>query len=163
MRALCAVLLTGLLFSCGCGGGEFPTAATSGVVMCDGAPVAHAMVFLEPVATGNSALVGKQGLATTDANGRFVISTYGDGDGAVVGEHRVRVGPPNPDQHAAFSCNCELNPEVDVQQVKVAKGSKNEFEIVLRKATTKRKPTLDELEAIEDAAEEARRAKPQTP
>ena len=54
----------------------------------------HVMVFFEPLQEGKSALVGKQGIAFAEEDGTFVISTYGTGDGAVVGKHRVRVGPP---------------------------------------------------------------------
>lgn len=118
----------------GCGrSGEFGTAKTTGVVLCDGKPVAGAMVYFEPIAsTGTkSALVGKQGFSYTDAEGRFNISTYnpGKGDGAVVGLHRVRVG------RGKAQCDCAMNDEVDIMQVEVKQGEPNEFELTLKKAT----------------------------
>lgn len=134
--SLLLVLGGGLL---GCGRqGEFPVAPTKGVVLCEGKPVPYVMVFFEPLASGesgSSALVGKQGFAVADAEGRFVISTYRDGDGAVVGKHRVRVGPPHPEDHPRFSCPCVLNSEVDVMEVEVVKGKVNEFQVVLARRT----------------------------
>jgi hypothetical protein len=130
----------------GCGGeGDFPTAAASGRVMCEGQAVPHVMVFFEPLQTGKAALVGKQGFAIADANGQFTISTYGDKDGAVVGRHRVRVGPPHSEDHPGFKCVCVLNPEVDVAEVEVKEGEKNEFELVLKKRTAQDpKPLRDD-------------------
>ena len=131
------LLLGGLVIGC-VRQGEFPVAPTKGVVLCEGKPVPHVMVFFEPLATGgagSSALVGKQGFAIADDQGRFVISTYREQDGAVVGKHRVRVGPPHPEDHPRFSCPCVLNPEVDVMEVEVVKGKVNEFQVVLARPT----------------------------
>jgi hypothetical protein len=120
----------------GCGTGEnFPTAPTSGRVICEGKPVPHVMVFFEPLETGKSAIVGRSGFAIADQDGKFVLSSYGDKDGAVIGTHRVRVGPPRPEDAPNFKCDCYLNSEVDlIEQVEVKKG-KNEFELVLKKKT----------------------------
>jgi hypothetical protein len=118
----------------GCSGGDFPTARTTGRVVCEGQPVPHVMVFFEPMQSGKSALVGKQGFARAEADGTFSLSTYGENDGAVIGHHRVRVGPPRGDEFPNFKCACYLNPEVDIMEVDVKKG-KNEFEIVLKKKT----------------------------
>ncbi|MGE0760891.1 MAG: hypothetical protein AB7O38_28025 [Pirellulaceae bacterium] len=115
----------------------------------------HAMVFFEPLATGNSALAGKQGTAVADDSGKFVISTYGEQDGAVIGKHRVRVSAPNRDMHPDFACDCELNAEKDVMEVEVKKGEKNEFEVVLQKKAPRAKPSLEELEAQEEARQAA--------
>jgi hypothetical protein len=131
------LMLSGLALGCS-RQGEFPVAPTKGVVLCDGKPVPHVMVFFEPLAggdPGSTALVGKQGFAFADDQGRFVISTYGKQDGAVVGRHRVRVGPPHPEDHPRFSCPCVLNPEVDVMEVEVVKGKVNEFQVVLARRT----------------------------
>ena len=88
-------LVVGLVFTVGCGsGGDFPVAPVSGRVLCDGQPVPHAIVFFEPLQSGDSALAGKQGIARAKEDGTFVISTYGTEDGAVVGKHRVRVARP---------------------------------------------------------------------
>jgi len=117
----------------GCGGGDFSTASTSGRVVCEGQPVPHATVIFEPLATGKSALTGKQGIGETDDNGEFQLSTYGTRDGAVVGKHRVRVAPPDRDSYPDLKCECDLNPEVDVMQAEVRAGESNRFEISLKR------------------------------
>jgi hypothetical protein len=126
----------GLLLLVGCGaGGDFPVAPTRGKVTCEGQPVPHVMVFFEPLQEGKSALVGKQGFALAGEDGTFVISTYGKGDGAVIGKHRVRVGPPSSESFPNYKCACVLNSEVDVLQVEIKKGETNEVELKLKKKT----------------------------
>jgi hypothetical protein len=137
------LLLPVFLSGCG-GGGDFPTAPTTGRVICEGQPVPHVMVFFEPMQTGKKALVGKQGFAIADKDGKFSISTYGTHDGAVVGHHRVRVGPPHPEDHPGFKCACYLNSEVDIMEVDIKKGEKNNFELVLKKKTGREPPPLKE-------------------
>jgi hypothetical protein len=93
------------------------------------------MVFFEPLQTGKEALVGKQGFAIAQPDGTFSISTYGEQDGAVIGRHRVRVGPPHAEDHPGYKCPCVLNSEVDVMEVEVKQGGPNEFELKLKKRT----------------------------
>lgn len=146
-----AALLLSALFAplAGCGGGleEFPVAETTGTVTCDGAPVQYALVFFEPLKTGGSAVVGKQGVAVTDENGRFSISTYGEKDGAVVGQHRVRVGAP---ERAGWSCNCETNSEVDLMQVSISDGGENSFELELPPQKRRRRGEASSVDPDED-------------
>lgn len=146
VRSVLFPLLTlGLAVWLGCGtGGEFPTAATTGRVLCEGQPVPSVLVFFEPLQSGKSALVGKQGIGYADADGKFVVSTYGENDGAVIGRHRVRVGPPRGGEPPGFKCDCVLNSEVDVTEVEVKKGEKNDFELVLKKKTGREPKPLPE-------------------
>jgi hypothetical protein len=124
----------------GCGpGGDFPTAPTRGRVVCEGKAVPHVMVFFEPLETGKSALVGRSGFAIAKEDGTFELSSYGDKDGAVIGRHRVRVGPPHPEDYPGYKCDCYLNSEVDLMEVDVKPG-KNEFELVLKKKTGREPP-----------------------
>ena len=126
-----ALLITCIALS-GCGGNGFPTAQVTGRVVCEGKAVEGAMVYFEPLkGSGTNGLSGKQGFSYTDADGKFVISTYEPGgqDGAVIGKHRVRVGK------GKAKCNCSMNEEVDLMEVEVKADGKNEFELVLRKAT----------------------------
>jgi hypothetical protein len=121
-----------LIFS-GCNdSSRFPLAKASGVVICEGQPVAHVDLRFSPVRTGNSAISGARAMATTDENGKFVLSTYDSTkkDGAIIGKHEVYVWATpetRSDTPAALSTS-----EV-VTEVEVMKGKKNEFTIELRK------------------------------
>jgi hypothetical protein len=129
-NTLVLLLLATLLL--GCSQGDFPTAKVEGVVLCEGKPVAGAAVYFEPLQTADKKMiVGKQGFAFTDENGKFKISTYfpGQNDGAVVGKHRVRVG------RGDAKCNCSMNDEKDLMQVEVKEGQVNTFELVLEPAS----------------------------
>ena len=89
--------LTSLFFSAsvvlvmsGCGGGAGPDerparVAVSGTVLLEGKAVEGATVTFRSVSKGPGA-IGK-----TDATGRFVLSTYESGDGAVPGKYNVGV------------------------------------------------------------------------
>jgi hypothetical protein len=121
----------------GCGSSDYPTASTSGIVICEGQPVAGAFVYFEPIAEGEDAYVGKGAFARTDEAGRFVLSTYGSDDGAVIGPNRVRVGA------GASKCPCQTDDERDLMQYEVVAG-KNEVEIVLPKADPRKRPRRTE-------------------
>jgi hypothetical protein len=59
----------------GCSKGDFPTAKVEGVVLCEGKPVEAAAVYFEPLqAPGMKMIVGKQGFAFTDKDGKYKIS-----------------------------------------------------------------------------------------
>lgn len=128
---LLLLVLLSIIVSVGCSESSFKTAKTIGIVKCQGQPVEGAMVYFEPMSSGDSALVGKQGFAFTDAEGKFEISTYTPNgkDGAVIGKHRVRVG------RGDAKCNCAMNEEVDLMQVEVKGGQTNEFTLELKVAT----------------------------
>jgi hypothetical protein len=135
-----AVMVVSSALVAGCGpGGDFPTAPTRGRVICEGQPVPHVMVFFEPLETGKSAIVGRSGFAVAKADGTFELSSYGTNDGAVIGRHRVRVGPPHAEDYPQYKCACYLNSEVDLMEVDVKKGQ-NEFELVLKKKTGREPP-----------------------
>jgi hypothetical protein len=81
----------GLLFLIslsGCGGNahRLETVPVSGIVTFDGKPAERLSISFVP-ATGRAA----NGM--TDAEGRFELTTYEKGDGAVPGEHRVTITP----------------------------------------------------------------------
>ncbi len=152
MRFLsCIVFLLGVCVL-GCGGSDFPVAAVSGKVTCEGKPVAYAMVFFEPLKSGESAMTGKQGFADCNENGEFFISTYGSKDGAVVGKHQVHVMPPHAEDHPKVKCPCEFNSKTEKIEVEVKSGQKNEFTFALPVSKKKAPLTQDELEALEEAA-----------
>ncbi len=136
-RLLAPALLFAAVCVAGCSEGikEFPCALTSGIVLCEGQPVREAQVYFSPKMTGKSAEVGKAGFSWTGEDGRFVLSTYGDGDGAVVGPHIVRVTTSSK-----YPCTCVGEETRDLMEVEIKAGEKNEFEVVLPKRTTPERP-----------------------
>lgn len=114
----------------GCGGGDFPTAPTTGVVMCEGKPVPGALVFFEPQLQGENALVGKTGLGVANDEGKFSVKTYGSNDGAVVGMHNVKV-----ERGSGPGCDCAMNQDKIVVEVEVKAGEDNNFTINLPEKT----------------------------
>ncbi|MEM8669398.1 MAG: hypothetical protein AAGG48_17875 [Planctomycetota bacterium] len=152
-RFLCLLSTT---LSCvallGCGEDEFPTAPVTGQILCEGKPVPFAMIYFEPTTTGEEIIVGKPGFDVADAEGRFELSTYTEfgGDGAVIGEHRVRVDAPAPGRNPdGWSCPCMLDSNRDVKIVMVIDGD-NEFTIEL----PKRKPGQQPFVPGEDEDEQ---------
>lgn len=118
----CLVLLSG----CSDGIKTFPCAKASGVVMCEGKPVQEAQVYFSPLMTGQSAEVSKPAFSWTAEDGTFVLSTYGDQDGAVVGKHVVRVTTSSQ-----FPCECVGDETRDLMEVEIKEGEENSFTINL--------------------------------
>lgn len=84
---------TALLLA-GCGGGdEFNTAPVSGKVTFNGKPVTSGTIMLRPISEGDSNITGKGAAAPVQDDGSFVLTTYEQGDGAIVGKHRVSYVP----------------------------------------------------------------------
>src|SRR5690606_7974325 len=75
------------------------TVPAEGIVTFEGAPLEYHQVMLQPA--GHRAAAG-----ISDGSGKFVLGTNGQGDGAVVGTHKVSVvyvGPPNTDPNAGIN------------------------------------------------------------
>lgn len=87
-RAILAAAL--LLAPAGCGPRRPPTVAVAGRVVRGGSPVAGAAVTFAPLAGGRPAT------GVTDAEGRFRLTTFRAGDGAVLGEHVATVYEERP-------------------------------------------------------------------
>ncbi len=90
-----AFLLISALTTLGCGGGgdRYDTVPVSGIVTCNGKPVANGVINFTPMAEqgrseGNR---GRVALSKTDSNGRFKLTTYENEDGAIVGRHTVTI------------------------------------------------------------------------
>ena len=138
MKKYCVLLLA----AAGCGSGleEFPVAETAGVVLCEGKPVPFARVQFNPQARegAKSANIGKPGFAFADAEGKFVLTTYHDGDGAIVGRHVVTAvpDPGNP-------CNCHSDDITPLMEVDVRADQKNAFEVVIPPRAKGQKPAAD--------------------
>jgi len=139
MSRLPVVLLGCLMLSilcccisgCGGSGGKFPLAKAEGVVLCEGNPVPFVTVYFRPVKPPKSQteIIGKQGQAVTGEDGKFSISTYDIGDGAVIAKHDVIV---TASVDTGRDCPADLSTSKVVTTVDVVKG-KNNFKIEVPK------------------------------
>ena len=117
-----------LSFAAGCGGGAFETVPVDGILTCDGKPVANVLVTFTPkggegVDPNNP---GKAAIGKTDAEGRFTLTTYKIGDGAIVGQHTVRVDreydPEAGSDQPEFACSdktTEVTVGSDTDEVRI--------------------------------------------
>jgi len=91
IHASLLALLLGLPLLIGCNQGP-SLAPVHGRLTCNGKPVKEAGVIFSPVpATEGAKESGKPATGSTDADGRFVLTTYKSGDGALVGKHRASI------------------------------------------------------------------------
>ncbi len=80
----------GLVLLPGCGGANI--ASVRGVVTCKGSPVKEAHLTFAPIARSeDDKEPGKPATGFTNAEGVYVLSTYQELDGALIGNHRVTV------------------------------------------------------------------------
>jgi hypothetical protein len=89
-RTLCGLVLVGIALgmTIGCGPPVVVRPATfqvTGTVTLDGSPVEGAAVSFVP-APGGTAAAG-----TTDASGKYTLTTFEGGDGALPGEYSVKI------------------------------------------------------------------------
>ncbi|VTR92986.1 Uncharacterized protein OS=Blastopirellula marina DSM 3645 GN=DSM3645_23456 PE=4 SV=1 [Gemmata massiliana] len=101
-----AALVVAILIGCGSSNGV-PVAKARGTITYKGKPVAKAAVSFIPETPGTV-----PALATTDENGSYTLSTYGNGDGAPVGRCRVAISltgpsPPLPEHLAKAEAAAE--------------------------------------------------------
>lgn len=86
---LLAVVLLVSLLAFGCApqsNGDRPaTYDVTGIVTHNGQPVEGATVSFQPTGTGTAA-IGK-----TDASGKYTLTTFASGDGALPGEYQVKI------------------------------------------------------------------------
>ena len=129
----------------GCGPGHPQTYPVRGkVVFDDGAPLDEGFIGFE--STPASGLpINARGAVGSD--GTFMLSTFGDGDGAVVGKHRVLVRAQRQ-KFDDFEGNWEFIPEPVIHprfesyetsglEFTVAEGD-NEFTVVVQRPPTAR-------------------------
>lgn len=94
MKKLIAFTLSLLvLCSVGCGEKIPPIVEAHGVVKINGQPAGNLSLQFHPVNSQGNIVPGS--LATSDAQGKFVLKTTGDANGAVIGKHRVTVWDNN--------------------------------------------------------------------
>jgi hypothetical protein len=133
------VLLTLGCCLAGCSEVPFPLAKASGICNCEGQPMSGGLLILSPIhdpAThGDTRLVGKPAQGLIQPDGTFVLSTYEDSDGAVIGPHSVYLNlgvleddDPEPP--------CKFAPEDLVIEIK---PGNNQLEINLTKDIPKQR------------------------
>jgi hypothetical protein len=85
------VLSVSLGWLSGCGGGtpgHLPTASVFGRITYQGKPLAQGEITFIPTASGTGV---RAAYGRLDEQGRYCLTTYRDGDGAILGEHRVAI------------------------------------------------------------------------
>lgn len=113
MTRPCVITFLGIAAALsGCGQAEFTVTPLRGTVMCKGRPVAEGLVQFSPVKTG-SPMTGKTGAGEIGADGSFIVTTYSQGDGAVIGKCLITAGPNDPKQ--PWACKLKQPIEFDVQ------------------------------------------------
>lgn len=96
-RVVFSLGLVVLSFSCvGCvgGSGDLSTGSVSGKVTRNGQPVSSGSVMFSPVSSADKKQPGKPGAGDVGTDGSYTLTTYRQGDGAVIGKHRVTYAPP---------------------------------------------------------------------
>lgn len=133
------------LLTVGCSNEQFETAPVSGTVTSGGTPVTAGTIVFNPIAQGTDTMVGKSATGYIE-DGKFVLSTYGNADGAVIGTHSVIVTgketpPADPNEVEWGSApNWGSTTETFV----VSAGADNVFEITLTPPQPKKKRGSDD-------------------
>ncbi len=73
----------------GCRSNQFPVAAVSGTVICDGEPVSSGSITFTPIGEPGALETGKAATGALAQDGSFKLSTFDRFDGAIIGKHRV--------------------------------------------------------------------------
>ena len=93
LRAWVSLSMALLLAGAGCQQAPYDLAPVRGKVSVDGQPLASGRLMFAPISQG-SADAGKPAFGDIQPDGSFVLTTYREGDGAVVGDHWVTLFPP---------------------------------------------------------------------
>lgn len=131
----------------GCGGESFETAKVTGSVECDGKRLTSGRVMFQPIPDGEEK-PGKPAFGDIGLDGTFELSTYVDGDGAVVGKHRVVVYPryaDEDDEQDVKASKIACSGEAPIEYTVVG-GEPNRFVIKLVSAKKKKKRRVREEE-----------------
>ena len=83
-----------------CSKSPYEIADVEGTALCNGKPLTAGFVIFAPVSKNPGSVSEKPGKPATgklDEDGRFILSTFGNEDGAVVGQHTARVSIPSGD------------------------------------------------------------------
>jgi hypothetical protein len=85
-------LVIAAVVQAGCSRGyQLETASVRGTITLDGKPVSAGTVVFTPAR-------GRGATGALSSDGTFVLSTYGNNDGAIVGQNKVVIAPPPEDE-----------------------------------------------------------------
>ncbi len=119
----------------GCHKSPYETAPVRGKVTIDGRPFSQGKVMFAPIAKAGDVNSGKPAFGRLRPDGSFSLTTYHDGDGAVVGEHWVtliRVADPSRPPANTHAAGIATFGRVTVPQKKsVIAGQDNEIDIAI--------------------------------
>lgn len=150
-------VVLGSLAAGGCGRqGVPPMAPVRGQATLDGTPLAKGIVMFHPDRT--KGLKGRMAVAVIGPDGRFELSSFDPGDGAIVGPHAVAVvcetDPPTMEQakmspppviRSLIPTRYNL-PDTSGLQFDVKPGKGNEVLLELRKTAVDDYPTTSKPE-----------------
>jgi hypothetical protein len=77
--------------SSGCGKSTYDIAPVRGTVTIDGRPFTQGKVQFAPKSAAGEPNAGKPAFGLLQPDGSFVLGTYGESDGAVIGTHSVTI------------------------------------------------------------------------
>jgi hypothetical protein len=91
LRLGIAFSLTSAVALAGCTKSPYELAPVQGRVTIDGVPLTQGKVMFAPTARGDNVNPGKPAFGAIGPDGHFTLTTFKEGDGAVVGVHWVTV------------------------------------------------------------------------
>jgi hypothetical protein len=131
-----AIVLFALAVSAGCSKSPHDVAPVRGTVTIDGKPLAVGRVMFAPASKGDGLNAGKPALGPIQSDGSYVLGTYGEDDGAVVGEHTITIlGPRKKSPLATPVSVLPSGPKFDrltvPRRFTVVAGQENQIDIAL--------------------------------
>lgn len=129
-RAMAAAFCVGMLVIVGCQQSPYELSSVRGTVTVDGKPLAGGRVMFAPISKGETSEPGKPAFGTVQSDGSYVLTTFRDNDGAVVGDHWVTIFGPKSDDPAAASLP-KFSKYVVRQKLSVVAGQENQIDVQL--------------------------------
>ena len=130
---LCAL---GTLAVSGCSKSPYEVAPVHGKVTINKQPLASGKVMFAPAARQGSVEGGKPAVGIIQSDGSYALTTFSEGDGAIVGEHWVTVfvpdpkSPPTKSEDGALTIAKFKRRPVSEKKI-VSAGTENEIDVAL--------------------------------
>jgi len=146
--SLLALPLCLLTVQLGCSKSPYDLAPVTGKVTVDGQPLPDGQVMFAPRATSGNAKAGKPAFGNLQPDGTFSLSTYAEGDGAVVGEHLITLYGPDSEVPLPSGIPSFEKVTLPGRQVRVQAGTDNTIDISV---------TTEELKPLKVSGRQAKR------